>query len=179
MPLMVVSAVPLQWSRLHCRLVQVVWVEGQTCASAPVVAQAMPFVQAPQSSVPPQPLPMTPQYCPPEGVQLTGVQLALLAPQTPAMPPPPQLSAPLQALQVSEPPQPSPIAPQYCAPPAALQVAGTHPAVTQTPPVQVWPLAQAPQSSELPHPSPMVPQYFAVPALQVSFTQLEPPRQIP
>jgi hypothetical protein len=51
--------------------------------------------------------------------------------------------------------------------------------VTQTPPVQVWPLAQAPQSTELPQPSPIVPQYFAVPALQVSFTQLGPPRQIP
>src|SRR5580698_3803457 len=165
MPLIDVSAVPLQWSRLHCRLLQVVWVEGQTCASVPVVAQAMPFVQAPQSSVPPQPLPMTPQYCPPEGVQLTGVQLALAAPQTPVMPPPPQVLAPLQAPQSSEPPQPSPMAPQYWAPPAALQVAGTQPATTQTPPLQVWPLGQAPQLTEPPQPSPIVPQYVAVPAL--------------
>ncbi len=153
-------------------MVQVVVVDGQTCASVPVVAQAIPLAQAPQSSVPPQPFPITPQYCPPDGVQLTGVQLALAAPQTPAIPPPPQVLAPVQAPQSSEPPQPSPIAPQYCAPPPALQVAGTQPATTQTPPLQVCPPGQAPQSTELPQPSPMVPQYLAPPELQVSFTQL-------
>src|SRR6516162_1638519 len=141
---MVVSAPPLHLSRLHCRFVQTVCVEGQTCAAVPVVAQAMPLAQAPQSSVPPQPLPITPQYWPPFGVQLTGVQLAAVAPHTPSIPPPPQVSAPVQPLQVSVPPQPSPIEPQYCAPPPALQVAGTQPAFTQTPPLQVWPLGQSP-----------------------------------
>ena len=97
---MEVSAVPEQVSRLHCRLVQVVCVDGQTLARLPV-PQAIPFMQAPQSSVPPQPLPITPQYSPPEGVQLTGVQLAAVAPQMPAIPPPPQVNGELQAPQLS------------------------------------------------------------------------------
>jgi len=101
-----------------------------------VVAQATPPGQAPQSSVPPQPFPMTPQYWPPFCVQLTGVQLAAVAPQTPVMPPPPQVSAPVQAPQSRMPPHPSPIEPQYWDPPPALQVAGTQPAFTQTPPLQ-------------------------------------------
>ena len=156
-----------------------VCVDGQTLANVPVVAHPMPLAQVPQSSVPPQPLPITPQYWPPFGVQESGVQLAAVAPQTPVMPPPPQVSAPEQAPQSSVPPQPSPIEPQYCAPPPALQVAGTQPDFTQTPPLQVCPLGQSPQATEPPQLSPIVPQYCADPAVQVSFTQFGPPRQIP
>ena len=59
-----------------------------------------------------------------------------------------------------------------------MQVAGTQPDFTQTPPLQVWPLGQAAQATDPPQPSPIVPQYCAEPAVQVSFTQLGPPRQI-
>jgi hypothetical protein len=45
----------------------------------------MPFAHAPQSCVPPQPLPMTPQYCPPGGVQ---VAVGVHAPPVPPLPVP-------------------------------------------------------------------------------------------
>ena len=38
---------------------------GQMFAKAPVVGHAMPFAHAPQFCVPPQPLPIVPQYWPP------------------------------------------------------------------------------------------------------------------
>ena len=89
---------------------------GQMCASAPV-PQAMPLAHAPQSCVPPQPLPMTPQYWPPIGVhdvfwhvgssQTFGTPPALGTP-----PAPPQVPPLGQVPQSSVPPQPSPIVPQ-------------------------------------------------------------------
>jgi hypothetical protein len=51
---------------------------GQTWADVPDVGQAMPFVHAPQSWVPPQLLPMTPQYCPPVGVHDTFTHVGSL-----------------------------------------------------------------------------------------------------
>ncbi len=62
MPLIVVLVAPVQVG------ITVTDEPGQMCAEAPVVGQAMPFVHAPQSCVPPQPLPMVPQYWPPIGV---------------------------------------------------------------------------------------------------------------
>jgi hypothetical protein len=63
----------------------------------------------------------------------------------------------VQAPQSSDPPQPSPMVPQYREVPA-LQVSGTQPAVRQTFEVQTWVPVQAPQSSDRPQPSPIDPQ---------------------
>src|SRR6476646_8785869 len=110
-PLTVVFAVPVQVATLHWIPVHppVPGTPGQTPACAPV-PQAMPPGQAGQSSTPPQPLPMCPQYCPPPiGLQVIGTQLASV--QTPGTPPPHVEPAP-QSAHVSVPPQPSPIVPQ-------------------------------------------------------------------
>jgi hypothetical protein len=104
---------------------------GQTPVDGPVVGQAMALAQAPQLSVPPQPSPIVPQYWPPIGVQVIGLQVgslqtsATLAPQVPPFG---------QLPQSSVPPQPSPMLPQKRALLAPLQVRGTHPGETQTPP---------------------------------------------
>ena len=86
----------------------------------------MPLAHSPQSSAPPQPLPMRPQYCPPvAGEHETGVQSAL--PQTLSSPPPPQVFPSVHCPHSSTPPQPSPIVPQKL-PPANAQPSGTQPA---------------------------------------------------
>jgi hypothetical protein len=109
------------------------------------------------------------------------VQLAAGVPQTPVTFAPPQVCGVLQLMQSSDPPQPSPIMPQYCPPPATAQVSGVQPAGTHRPPLQTCPLAHIPQSTERPQPSPIVPQYFAPapPDAQVIGVQLGPPMQIP
>ena len=88
-------------------MVGVQFAETQTCW---VALQVWPDGQAPQSSEPSQPSPMTPQYRPPVNVQATFVQLGLphtlvtLAPQT--------VPAGQLEPQLTDPPQPSPIVPQ-------------------------------------------------------------------
>jgi hypothetical protein len=131
--------------------------------------------------LPPQLSPTTPQYWPPIGLQLSRfVQLAAGVPQTPVTFAPPQVWGALQLMQSSDPPQPSPIMPQYWPPPAIAQVSGVQPAGTHSPPLQTWPFAQVPQSSERPQPSPIMPQYFAAPPdAQVIAAQLAPPMQMP
>src|SRR5262245_30966983 len=124
----------------------------------------MPLSQAPQSMLPPQLSPTTPQYWPPIGLQLSRlVQLAAGVPQTPAMLAPPQVMGALQPWQSSVPPQPSPILPQYWPPLASAQVIGEQVVGTHRPPRQVWPAAQPPQSSSRPQPSPILPQYATLP----------------
>src|SRR3954454_23266448 len=88
-------------------------------------------------------------------------------PQTPGTPPPPQVCPVGQAaLQVRVPPQPSPMVPQYCAPPD-WQVSRMQPAgggapqiPASPPPPQLCPAGQVPQSMVLPQPSPTSPQYW-------------------
>jgi hypothetical protein len=133
-----------------------------------------------QSSTPPQPFPIRPQYWPPPiGLQVIAVQL--VGAHTPGTPPAPHVIWTLPAAQsphASVPPQPSPMVPQYCVV-ADLHVSGTHPAFTQTPAVQTSPVAHAPQSSFVPQPSPIVPQYLAPPPdAQVIRWQLAPPTQM-
>src|SRR5262245_25306198 len=160
-------------------------VPGQTLGiPIPPVAgaapHAMPPGQAmPQSRVPPQPSPMTPQYRPPPaGVQLPGTQLG--SPHTPATPRPPQLAGDMQAPQSSIPPQPSPTTPQK-RDPAGLQVSGTHPApATHSPePLHTWAPAQPPQSMARPQPFPTVPQYFPVATWQASGWHSRPATHTP
>src|SRR5678816_4605254 len=102
-PLTVVLAVPVHVWTLHWIPVQppVPGTLGQTPACAPV-PQAMPPGQAGQSSAPPQPLPMRPQYWPPPiGLQVIGVQF--VAVQTPGTPPPPHVEPAAQSPHVSVP----------------------------------------------------------------------------
>jgi hypothetical protein len=75
-----------------------------------LLAHDQPAAQpALQSMEPPQPLPnLPPQYCPPVGVQLSGVQ-APLGTHWPDW----QTSPLTQSPQASDPPQPSPMLPQY------------------------------------------------------------------
>ena len=74
------------------------------------------------------------------------------------MPVPPQVWGASQ-LQLSVPPQPSPIVPQYLPPPLAmLQVSGTQLAATHSPPAQELPAGQSPHVSVPPQPLPMSPQ---------------------
>ena len=94
----------------------------------------------------------------------------------------PQVSPPGQALpQSMVPPQPSPILPQYCPPPAGVQVSFLQPGSPQTPgwvppaaPPQIAGAAQVPQSRVPPQPSPTTPQNREPPALQVRGTQPAP-----
>src|SRR5437868_1022136 len=103
----------------------------------------------------PQPSPILPQYWPFGCWHATGVQFAPTAPQTPAVPPPPQVWAAEQAPQLTVLPQPSPMTPQYC-PFACWQATGVQFATTAPhtlavpPPPQVWPAGQTPQSMVLP-----------------------------
>ena len=111
-PLTVVFAVPVQVATLHWIPVHppVPGTLGQTPACAPV-PQAMPPGHAGQSSAPPQPLPMRPQYWPPPvGLQVIGVQL--VGAQTPATPAAPQADPAGQSPQVRVPPHPFPMVPQ-------------------------------------------------------------------
>ena len=101
------------------------------------------------------------------------------APQTFATPAPPQVCGVVQAPQVSVPPQPSEIAPQFF--PCAAQVVGVQ--VPQTfatpPPPQVCGAVQAPQVSVPPQPLEIVPQFFPCAAqvvgVQVPQTFATPP----
>src|SRR4051794_35581423 len=81
----------------------------------PLLPQGLPSGQAaPQSRVPPQPLPIVPQSAPPpSGMQEIGFsQPAPDAPHKLGVPAPPQVSPSGQgSLQSSDPSQPSPIIP--------------------------------------------------------------------
>src|SRR5262250_261888 len=99
------------------------------------------------------------------GGELTSVVQRLpssqvMMPQTFATPPPPQVCGAVQAPQVSVPPQPSGIVPQFF--PCAAQVVGVQ--VPQTfavpPPPQVSGAVQAPQVSVPPQPPGIVTQFF-------------------
>src|SRR5262245_26639369 len=100
---------------------------------------------------------MTPQYLPLGCEQATCQQPAPIAPQTPAVPPPPQVWPTGQPPQSRLWPQPSPIVPQYL-PFGSMHATGVHaPAfAAQTPgmplPPQVWPVGQPPQLMILPQP---------------------------
>jgi hypothetical protein len=100
---------------------------AQTLA-IPSMPQSCPAGQLPQSILPPQPLPTTPQYWPVANVQEVGVQApeSGAAPHTLEMPPPPQESGAVQLPQSSRRPQPSPIDPQYV-PPTCAHVSGAQP----------------------------------------------------
>ena len=66
----------------------------------------------------------------------------------------------MQEPQVSVPPQPSAIVPQFF--PCAAQVVGVQPPpqTLATPPPQVWGAVQEPQVSVPPQPFEIVPQFF-------------------
>ena len=127
----------------------------------PSMPQSCPEGQAPQSTLPPHPLPTTPQYWPVGCVQTVGVQApeSAEAPQTLEIPPAPQLKGDAQSPQSSKRPHPSPIAPQYV-PPTCVHVRGAQPSigVLQTFCTQSCPPVQSPQSSIPPQPSPILPQ---------------------
>src|SRR5215471_10304533 len=100
--------------------------------ATPVPPQVWPAGQAAaQSSEPPHPLPMIPQYWPPLGRQVAPGQV--VEPQALGMPAPPQVWPAGQLLpQSTTPPQPSPIRPQYW-PPGSVQVRlGVQPTMPQT-----------------------------------------------
>jgi hypothetical protein len=111
-------------------------------------------------------------------LQLVRVQLdGGGAPQTLATPPPQQLWLDGHAPQVTLPPQPSPMVPQYWVLPLTqpwrTQPAGAgvpHTAATPPPP-QLVPAGQEPQVKAPPQPSPIVPQYCALPLVQLVATQ--------
>jgi hypothetical protein len=112
LPLMLVVAVPLQRTRLRHRPPQV----SQTLAAK--APQATPLAQVAGqggSRVPPQPSPMSPQYCCTPSALL---QVAATHPSPPTHTLPlrghtqPLPAAEQSVPQSSEPPQPSPMVPQ-------------------------------------------------------------------
>src|SRR5262245_34096547 len=118
------------------------------------------------------------------GGELTSVVQRLASsqvvmPQTFATPPPPQVCGAVQAPQVSVPPQPSGIVPQFF--PCAAQVVGVQapPTFAVPPPRQVSGAPQTPQVSVPPQPSGIVPQFFPCAAqvvgVQVPQTFAVPP----
>jgi len=127
----------------------------------PSIPQPLPVGHEPQSILPPQPLPTTPQYWPDASTHSVGVQPTVpgVAPHTFEMPPAPQLRGAAQLPQSSARPHPSPMEPQYV-PPTWAQVRGAHPStsVLQTFCTQACPPVQSPQSSVPPQPSPITPQ---------------------
>src|SRR5436190_558913 len=105
-------------------------------------------LQLMQSSGPPQPSPIIPQYWPPPAIaQVSGMQPAG------THSPPLQTWPPAQAPQSSERPQPSPIGPQYLTAPPDWQVIAVQlgPPMQMpgfvSPPLQVASPGQAPHSS--------------------------------
>jgi hypothetical protein len=126
-PLNVVVA-PL--GQLTCRWQRFVHAPGPQTFGVPPLPHGMPSGHvAPQSSSPPHPFPIFPQYWPPvAGAHATGVvQRAPDAPHTWSRPPPPQVHPLGQgALQSSVPPHPSPISPQYWPPGTMHEVMGLH-----------------------------------------------------
>ena len=80
-------------------------------------------------------------------------------PQTFEVPAPPHVCGLVQLPQLSVPPQPSPMLPQFF--PWAAQLVGVHPQTFEVPaPPHVCGLVQLPQLSEPVHPSEMVPQFL-------------------
>jgi hypothetical protein len=159
---MLVVAPPSQRTCFRHRLAQL----SQTWAEIP--PQGKPFEHATgQLTVPPQPSPMSPQYCctPLASLQVIFTQSA---PPTQAFWPPhtqPLPAAEQSAPQSSELPQPSPMVPQYWPPVAGSQVSGVQaggwPLQRLSWQVQPVLLHVVPQFSELPQPSPMIPQYWS------------------
>jgi hypothetical protein len=142
-----------------------------------VASQVWPDGQAPQSSDPSQPLPMTPQYWPPANVQASFVQFGL--PQTPVTLAPQAVPVGQLEPQLRPPPQPLPIVPQYVTPEAVQVVLGVQLADTQTCwALQVEPAGQAPQSSDPSQPSPTTPQYWPPVKVQETFVQLGLPHTL-
>src|SRR5438094_5907967 len=95
------------------------------------------------------------------------------APQTFATPPPAQVCGAVQVPQVSVPPQPSAIVPQFF--PWAAHVVGVQPQTFATPPPpQVWGAVQVPQLSVPPQPSAIVPQFFPWAAHVVGVHEVPP-----
>jgi hypothetical protein len=120
-----------------------------------------------QSKVPPQPSPiLPPQYCPPVGLQVSGVQLVgthwLFTHVSPAM----------QSAQFMLSPQLLPIIPQYLPDPEP-HATGAH----AVPPLHRWSwqvhpaVVQSPQVIVPPQPSPSTPPQYCPPVgLQVAAT---------
>src|SRR2546425_241797 len=92
-------------------------------------------------------------------------------PQTFAVPAPPHVSVPLQVPQLSQPPHPLGIPPQFL--PRAAQVVGVQGPQTFAlpPPPQVWDPLHVPQLSVPPQPSLRLPQFLPS-AAQVTGAQL-------
>jgi len=86
-------------------------------------------------------------------------------PHTLGVPPPPHVCGAAHVPQLSVPPQPSEIEPQFL--PCAAHVVGVHGRV-QVLFVQTWPLGQAPQLSVPPQPLPIEPQ---LPVMHTAGTQ--------
>ena len=105
--------------------------------------------------------------------------IELPLPQTLGIPPPPQVSVPLQLPHWSVVPQPSLIAPQFF--PCAAQVVGVQVLAPQTlgvpPPPQVSPAPHEPHWSVAPQPSLMVPQFLPW-AAQVVGVQVPAPQTL-
>ena len=117
----------------------------------------MPLSHAPQSCVPPQLLPMTPQYWPPIGLHGVFGQVGSL--QTLALVAGPAAGAAVRAGAAVERAAAAvadgaAVADVF----AAAQVSGTQPGSTQMPPRHSRPAAQAPHISLRPQPSPISPQ---------------------
>jgi hypothetical protein len=125
---------------------QVVGVHPHTFA-VPPPWQDWGAVQVPQSSVPPQPSEIEPQFLP-CAAHVVGVQ-----PQTFAAPAPPHVCGEVQAGQLSKPPQPSDFCPQS----PVWQVRGTHRLAPHwlgpAPPQFGVAVGHVPQSYVPPHPS--------------------------
>jgi len=88
-----------------------------------------------------------------------------VAPHTLGVPPPPHVCGALHVPQLSVPPQPSGIDPQFL--PCAAHVVGVHGRV-QVLFVQTWPLGQEPQLRVPPQPLPIEPQ---LPVMHTAGTQ--------
>src|SRR6266700_6733667 len=101
----------------------------------------------------------------PVALPVPGQPCGCVAPHTPGVFPPG--SGGQLMPQSSEPPQPSPIVPQYCPPPFGavqlpfVQLVGTHTLFG----LQVCPAGQSPQGSVPPQPSPTVSQKCVVPTV--------------
>src|SRR5262249_34039569 len=102
------------------------------------------------------------------------------APHTLGTPPPPQVCGAVQTPQVSVPPQPSGIVPQFF--PCAAHVVGVHAAPPQTfatpPPPHGWGAVQAPHLGVPPQPFAMLPQFLPCAAQLVGMQVVAPPSTI-
>jgi hypothetical protein len=165
------------------------WVFGVHCAEPPqrlgwAAPQTAGETQLPHGIEPPQPSAIGPHAF--AGHVVIGTQLpvppsvTLPPPQTFGMPPPPQIvgAAHVVALQLTMPPQPSEMLPQFM--PAGHAVIFVHEGVPHwfgvPPPPQIAPPMQlpAPQSTVPPQPSAMMPHEFALHAAFVRGTHGPP-----